>query len=98
MPNASSAKDTRDGVFAKLDIILPNNGRGHTADLKVKIDTGAQGNMLPLRIFRRVFPEKLTAEGYPSHGSVANRCNTTLSAYNSSRIPQHGSITLLLQL
>ena len=81
-------------MFAKLDIRLPNNGRSHTADLKVKIDTGAQGNILPLRIFRRMFPEKLTAEGYPSHGSVANRSNTTLSAYNGSRILQYGSITL----
>ena len=94
LPNATSAKDTRDEVFATLDIRLPNKGRGHTADLKVKIDTGAQGNILPLRIFRRMFPEKLTAEGYRSHGSVANRTNTTLSVYNDSRIPQYGSITL----
>ena len=72
LPNAASAKDTQDEVFAKLDIRLPNKGRGHMADLKVKIDTGAQGNMLPLRIFRWMSPEKLTAEGYPSHGSVAN--------------------------
>ena len=53
-----------------------------------------QENILPLKIFRRLFPEKLTAEGYPSHGSAANQSNTTLSAYNSSRIRQYGSITL----
>ena len=94
LPNAISAKVTRDEVFAELDIRLLNKGRSHTADLKVKIDTGAQGNILPLRIFRRMFPEKLTAEGYPSHDYVANRSNTTLSAYNGSRIPQYGSITL----
>ena len=94
LPNAISAKYTRDEVFAKLDIRLTNKGRGHTADPKVEIDTGAQGNILPLRIFRRMFPEKLTAEDYPSHGSVANRSNTTLSAYNGSIIPQYGSIRL----
>ena len=64
------------------------------ADPKVKIETGAQGNTLPLRIFRRMIPGKLTAEGYPSHDYVANRSNTTISAYNGSRIPQYGSITL----
>ena len=94
LPNAISAKYTRDEVFAKLDIRLLNKGRGHTADLKVKIDTGAQGNILRLRIFRRMFPEKLTAEGYPSHDSMANRSYTTLSAYNSSKILLYGSITL----
>ena len=94
LPNATSSKNTRDEVFATMDIRLPNKGRGHTVDLKVKIDTGVQGNILPLRVFKRMFPEKLTAEDYPSHGSVANRSNTTLSAYNGSRIPQYGSITL----
>ena len=81
-------------MFAKLDIRLSNKDRRQTADLKVKVDTGAQGNILPLRIFRRMFPEKLTAEGYPSHGAVAPRSNTTLSAYNGSKIPQYGSISL----
>ena len=87
-------QDNRDEVFAKLDIKLSNKDRRQTADLKVKVDTGAQGNILPLRIFRRMFPEKLTAEGYPSHGAVTPRSNTTLSAYNGSKIPQYGSITL----
>ena len=87
-------RDNRDEVFAKLDIGLSNKDRRQTADLKVKVDTGAQGNILPLRIFRRMFPEKLTAEGYPSHGAVTPRSNTTLSAYNGSNIPQYGSISL----
>ncbi|KAI0239364.1 hypothetical protein LSAT2_009915 [Lamellibrachia satsuma] len=39
LPNATSAKDTRDEVFATLDIRLPNKSRGHTADLNVKVDT-----------------------------------------------------------
>ena len=74
-------RDNKDEVFAKLDIILSNRDRRQMANLKVKVDTGAQGNILPLRIFRRMFPEKLTAEGYPSHGAVTLRSKTTLSAY-----------------
>ena len=28
------------------------------ADIRVKVDTGAQGNTLPLRMFRKLYPEK----------------------------------------
>ena len=48
----------------------------------------------PLRIFRRMFPGKLTEAGYPRHGEVTPQSNTTLSAYNGSKIPQYGSISL----
>ena len=37
------------------------------------------------------FPGKVSNGGLPSHDSVANRSNTTLTAYNGSRIPQYGS-------
>ena len=76
-------QDNRDEVFAKLDIKLSNKDRRQTADLKVKVDTGAQGNILPLRIFRRMFPEKLTAEGTPVmvpwHHGVTQHCQHTMA-------------------
>ena len=50
--------DTRDEVFSSLNITLADKPNV-PATLKVKVDTGAQGNILPLRIFRRMFPAKL---------------------------------------
>ena len=85
--------DTRDEVFANLDIKLPNIRKGQTADLKVKVDTGAQGNILPLRVFRKMFPDAITGQ-HPTHGTLMPRDHTILSAYNGTRIPQHGTIQL----
>ena len=50
--------DTRDEVFSSLNITLADKPNV-PATLKVKVDTGAQGNILPLRIFRCMFPAKL---------------------------------------
>ena len=44
--------DNRDELYASLDIQYKR-----PASLRVKVDTGAQGNILPLRIFRRMFPK-----------------------------------------
>ena len=54
----------RDEAFILINIRLPNqNG---IRKLHLKIDTGAQGNTLPVSIFHRMFPEKLDADGFPN--------------------------------
>ena len=60
----------------------------------MKVDTGAMGNTLPLRIFRRMMPEKLDSDGLPNK-DVANKTNnTTLFAYNKTPIKCYGIIDL----
>ncbi|XP_022099493.1 uncharacterized protein LOC110984016 [Acanthaster planci] len=85
------ASDTRDELFASLDIELKHRPGSHT--LKVKVDTGAQGNILPLRTFRRMFPQLLDADGFPTPGSITPH-DTLLVAYNGTRIHQYGCIKL----
>ena len=80
-----------DELFATLDIKLPE--RKGTDLLTAKVDTGAQGNLLPMRVFRRMFPKSLNAEGFPKPGTTTPR-RTTLVAYNGSVIPQYGSISI----
>ncbi|KAL5019152.1 hypothetical protein ScPMuIL_004874 [Solemya velum] len=63
-------------------------------NIRVKVDTGAQANILPLRMFRRMFPEELSPEGYPSANGVIRTVHTTITAYNGTKIPQYGTITL----
>ena len=84
-------KDVRTEVYAALDIRF---GRKHKpATLKVKVDTGAQGNVLPLRIYRQMCPENLDTEGYPQPRSLKT-CSTVLTAYNGERIVQYGTMLL----
>ena len=55
------------------------------------MDTGAEGNTLPLRTFRRIFPDKVDDLGQPIPGSTKKEL-TILTAYNGSSIVQHGSV------
>ena len=52
----------KDGAFVLINIKLPNRNSVHK--LRLKIDRGAQGNTLPVSTFRRIFPEKLDADGF----------------------------------
>jgi len=90
-----SSVDTRDEVFATLNIKLDSKPRNHT--LKLKLDTGAQGNTLPLRIYCRMHQKFLTAEGYPRPGGIVKHQNTILTAYNGTRIEQFGVVKIPCQ-
>ena len=68
--DVSVKDDACDEVFATLKIKLRNGTRERPASLKVKVDTGAQGNILPLRTFRRMYPELLDANGFPATKSL----------------------------
>jgi len=83
-----------DEVFAKLNIKLSNRKGTHC--LQTKVDTGAQGNLLPVRVFRQMFPESLDEEGFPKASSVKRQA-TTLLAYNDTIIKQYGSTIIQCQ-
>lgn len=67
---------------------------GKTAHLKVKIDTGAMGNTLPLRTFSRIWPNKVDKKGIPI--STISAPYTRLFAYNDTEIKHYGAIKILL--
>ena len=80
----SVTQDTRDEVFAHINIQIPE--KPHIpAELKVKVDTGAQGNLLPLRIFRQMCPART---------DLLTHSQTILTAYNGTKIPQCGTLKL----
>ena len=54
----------RDEAFVLINIKLPNRNGIHK--LRLKIDTGAQGNILPVCTFRRMLPKKLDVDGFPN--------------------------------
>ena len=57
--------------------------------LKAKLDTGAQGNIRPLRLFRRMYPQNITPEGFPKAG-VLDHSPTVLTAYGGTKLAQYG--------
>ena len=83
----------RDEAFVLINIKLPNRNGIHK--LRLKIDTVAQGNTLSVTTFRRMFPEKLDADGFPNLKKQS--INKKLIAYNGTPIKCFGNIKIPCQ-
>ena len=58
-----TARDGKTYVQAELDVQLPHHK--HRSTLKVKLDMGAEANILPLRTYKKMFPHQLLPDGTP---------------------------------
>ena len=76
---------TRDEAFTTVDVRCP--GRKSVKLLRLKIDTGAQGNALPIRTFRQMYGNIDTRKILTPTGQ------TKLTAYTGGRIKCFGSMT-----
>ena len=75
---------------AYTTIQLPTSAsRKGTASLHIKVDTGAGGNVLPLHVFRHLYPDQISPAGLPTG---LDHINTRLTAYNGSHIPLHSAL------
>ena len=80
-------------ILTVLQIKLPHrNG----IDVTVKVDDGAEGNILPLNSFRLMFPHALDSNGYPKPGFLRGS-KTSLECYDDGKLVNHSSIKLRLQ-
>ena len=75
--------DTHEEVFAALEISQPEKKR--KVNLVCKVDTGAQSNVLPIRLLRIIAPEKFDANGNPKLGNLHEN-KMILSVYGGSTI------------
>ena len=95
---ASRSNDTDpDGktkIVTRLGLKLPH--RWVVNNLQVKVNSGAEANILPLHAFRSMFPHTLDGDGYPLDGFLRGS-RTMLECYNNGRLVNHGSITLKLK-
>ena len=95
---ASISNDTdpegKTKILTVLQLKLPHHNG--TDDITVKVDDGAEGNILPLNSFRAMFPHALDANGYPKPGFLRGS-KTTLECYDDGKLVNHGSIKLRLQ-
>ena len=86
--------DGKNKIITILNIKLPH--RNGIDNLKVKVDDGAEANILPLDYFRTMFPHALDGQGYPKDGFLRGS-RTNLECYNDGRLVNHGIIKLRLQ-
>ena len=95
---ASISNDTdpegKTKILTVLQLKLPHCNSAD--DITVKVDNGAEGNILPLNSFRAMFPHALDANGYPKPGFLRGS-KTTLECYDDGKLVNHGSIKLRLQ-
>ena len=81
-------------ILTVLQIKLPNCDG--IDNITVKVDDGAEGNILPLNSFRAMFPHALDTNSYPKPGFLRGS-KITLECYDDGKLINHGSIKLRLQ-
>ena len=69
-------------------------GPNHHGSLQCKVNTGASGNVMLLCIFAKLFPRCITTDGKPTR---LHLCDTGLTAYNGSIIPQFGALDTAIE-
>jgi len=81
------ASDQRTEVFATIRIeAYPDK----QTNLYGKVDTGSQGNILPMRTYSAIYPSRVK-NGMPIG---LQRSSTMLTAYNGTTITQYGTLNL----
>ena len=85
--------DGKTKIITKLGIKIPH--WKVVDNLQVKVNDGAEVNILLLHSFRSMFPHALDGDGYPRGFLRGSR--TMLECYNNGKLVNHGSITLKLQ-
>lgn len=84
----SSNSDPRTEAFASIKI-EPYQGR--RTNLRGKVDTGAAGNIIPMRVYKQIYPSRTSDDGSPTHTKPSR---ATLTDYNGHVIEQYGTITM----
>ena len=84
--DSSTVNLARDEAFAKVQVELRNVNHPKPL-IKMKVDTGAQGNILNFPVYRNMFPEHVDDDSIPTG---TTHTQTKLTAYNGTTVPQHG--------
>ena len=83
--------DSKTKILTKLRVKLPY--RNVAVIMEVKVDDGAEANILPLHTFRSMFPHKLDEDSYSKNDALRG-LKMMLQCYDDSKLVNHGTITL----
>ena len=81
----------RKEVYVPFQIVHLKDQKAY--DIRGKVDTGAPCNLLPLREYKKIFPENIDQKGYP-HKAVLGGEDTILRVYGGGPINQLGTANL----
>ena len=82
----------QDEVFVFISLNVPQTTKIST-HLKSKLDSGKQGTILLMRIWRQVYPVHFDNHGKLKPGSL-RPLDITLAAYDGSRIKHLGTLSI----
>ena len=80
--NMNDGAPKRKQLFVTTSAKTPSKWK----DITCKVDTGAEGNLMPLTFYWRLCPENLDGDGYPKPGCL-KKSEVRLTAYGGSNIP-----------
>jgi len=87
-----SPESSRDEVFVSIQVNLAqSNNRKST--LRAKLDTGVQGNILPMRLYREMYPHQVDNNGKLKPNALLSS-NVVLTTYEGLQIKHHGIVTI----
>ena len=52
-------------AFTNVTLSAPAGDKTHEASIRVKVDTGVGGNILPLQLFCQMYPDQVGPDGLP---------------------------------
>ena len=82
-------------AFAVINVDLSTQHSRPTA-LKVKVDSGAQGDALPLRLYRQMFPNNIKPDGTPKD-NVLTQSYSSIMSYGGHTIKQYGTCDIMCE-
>jgi hypothetical protein len=85
-------KTSKDEVSVKININIPRKDNLKTI-LKAKLDTGAQGNILPLRLYSTIYPQDIDENSKPKSGAL-KKSDIVLAAYGGPHVKHYGIATI----
>ena len=85
-------ESSRDEVFVSIQVNLAHSvNRKKT--LRAQLDTGAQGNILPMRLYREMYPHHVGNNGKLKPNALLSS-NVVLTAYGGLQINHHGIVNI----
>ena len=79
-------------VFVSIQVNLAQSVNRNTT-LRAKLDTGVQGNILPMRLYREMYPQHVDNNGKIKPNALLSS-NVVLTAYGGSQIKHHGIVNI----
>ncbi|KAI8511906.1 hypothetical protein Bbelb_110060 [Branchiostoma belcheri] len=86
-------RSNEDEAYTTMQITKKTGRKKLNINLRLKIDTGAQSNVLPLEHYKKMFPENMTRHKKVKAGMLTPS-QVILTAYGGTRIPHLGKTTI----